>query len=220
MPLLGNERDTSGGFAERLQSLIPEGRGQQTVLAKRAQIAPTSMSKYVNGTAEPELQAAARLARVLEIDLLWLATGEGSASAERGGHVGVPIYDVRLAAGTASLADGAQLLGEMPFDRNLLRQLGRTSAELLGVLEADGDSMEPLIADGARVVIDFADTRLREGVFGFRMGDELRIKRLRRTVDGVEILSENPRYPPEQLSGHQLEQFAVIGRALWAGSIL
>ncbi len=166
------------------------------------------------------MSAAANLARVLGVNLAWLATGEGAPNSAAGGYVDVPIYDVRLAAGAASFAEGARTLGDMPFDLDLLRQLGRTSGEELGVVEAEGDSMEPTIADGARVVVDFRDTRLREGVFAFRLGDELRIKRLRRTMDGVEILSDNPRYTPEVLTGPQLEDFAVIGRALWSGSVL
>lgn len=166
------------------------------------------------------MSAASRLARVLGVSLQWLATGEGAPNADAGGFVGVPIYDVRLAAGAASFAEGAGVLGEMPFDRALLRLFGRMSGEELGVLEADGDSMEPTIIDGARVMVDFRDTRLREGVFAFRLEDELRIKRLRRLIDGVEILSDNTRYPAEALTGSRLEGFAVLGRAIWSGSVL
>ncbi len=80
--------------------------------------------------------------------------------------------------------------------------------------------MYPTIPDGARVLLDLRDTRLREGIFGFRLDDELRIKRLRRVSEGVEILSDNPRYEPELLVGHDLERFAVIGRVWWVGAIL
>jgi phage repressor protein C with HTH and peptisase S24 domain len=80
--------------------------------------------------------------------------------------------------------------------------------------------MEPLIADGARVVLNLRDTRLREGIFGFRTGDELRMKRLRRLADGVEILSENPRYEPERLIGPDLEHFQIIGKAMLGVTVL
>lgn len=199
--------------------MIP-GRGGQAVLVKRTGIRPQQISLWWKGPRRPDVEEAATISQALGVDLLWLATGEGTMNAAAAGFTGVPIYDVRLAAGTASFAEGARTLGEMPFDIDLLRQLGRTNADDLGVLEADGDSMEPTIADGARVVIDFRDTRLREGVFAFRLGDELRIKRLRRMVDGVEILSDNARYQAEALVGVQLEDFAVIGRALWSGSVL
>ena len=33
-------------------------------------------------------------------------------------------------------------------------------------------------------------------------------------LDGVEVISDNPRYEPEVLEGQTLEQFAILGRAL------
>lgn len=206
------------GFAERLESAL--GRNEKGVIARRARIAPSTLTKYLAGEAEPGAFKAARLAESLGVSVTWLLRGRGLPNAEAAGYVGVPIYDVRLAAGAASFAAGAQPIGEAPFDYALLRQLGRQSAEGLGVVECDGDSMEPTIPDGARVLLDLKDTRLREGIFGFRMGDELRIKRLRRVEDGVQVISDNPRYPPELLIGPVLERFAVIGRALWMGAFL
>lgn len=214
------EEDDFGaaGFAQRLE--IALGRMEKGVVARRARIAPSSFTKYVQGAAEPGAFKAARIAKVLGVNLQWLLTGEGVPNAAAGGYVGVPIYDVRLAAGTASFADGGQVIGEAPFDFSLLRQLGRTNGDGLGVLEAEGDSMEPTISDGARVLVDLKDVRLREGIFAFRFDDELRVKRLRRTGDGVEILSDNKHYEPERLEGPDLERFAVIGRVLWQGAML
>jgi phage repressor protein C with HTH and peptisase S24 domain len=209
--------DGGSGFGERLSAAL--GDTPQAVVAKRAQISTSVLNKYMQGS-EPGLTKASRLARALGVSLQWLATGEGDANAEVSGFVGIPIYDIRLAAGTASFSQSARILGKMPFDLDLLQAIGRRSGADLGVFQADGDSMEPTIADGARVLIDLADVRLRENIFAFRLGDELRIKRLRRLVEGVEVLSDNPRYPPEVLTGSDLEGFAVIGRALWAGSTL
>ena len=205
-------------FASRLQAAV--GARVVAVVAKRADISTSTFSDYLAGKSEPSLSRAARIARELGVSLQWLATGEGLPNAAAGGFASVRIFDIRLAAGAATFDVGARVIGEMPFDRELLRQLGRGAADQLGVVEADGDSMEPTIADGARVVIDFADTRLREGIFAFRVFDELRIKRLRRIHDGVEVLSDNPRYPPEALIGDRMDGFAVIGRALWSGSVL
>lgn len=204
-------------FVERLASAI--GDVPQAVVAKRAGISTSMMSGYLKG-AEPSLFRTARLAKVLGVSLQWLATGEGQPNAARAGFEAIPVFDVRLAAGAASFAEGAVVIGEMPLDHDMLRRMGRIDTDGLAAVDAEGDSMEPLIADGARVVLNLKDTRLREGVFGFRIGDELRIKRLRRLADGVEILSENPRYEPERLVGQQLEPFAIIGRALLGMTIL
>jgi len=206
------------GFAERLDQAL--GRHEKGVIARRSRIAPSTLSKYLSGTAEPGAFKAARLAESLGVSVTWLISGKGLPNAEAAGYVGVPIYDVRLAAGAASFAQGARVIGEAPFDLALLRMLGRPTGEGLGVFESDGDSMVPTIPDGARVLVDLRDNRLREGVFAFRLDDELRIKRLRRVGEGVEIISDNERYRPERLEGHDLERFAVIGRAWWMGTML
>lgn len=206
------------GFAERLEAAL--GAREKGVIARRARIAPSTFTKYLAGGSEPGAFKVARLAESLGVSLTWLLTGQGLPNAEAAGYVGVPIYDVRLAAGTASFSEGARIVGEAPFDYQLIRQLGRTNADGLGVLTAEGDSMEPTIPDGARVLVDLKDTRLREGIFGFRFDGELRVKRLRRVGEGVEIISDNPRYEPERLEGTDLERFAVIGRVWWVGAIL
>jgi len=213
-----DEGDIASAFVDRLRAAVSDT--PQAVVAKRAGISTSTMSKLFQGS-EPGLFKAARLAKVLGVNLDWLATGIGKPNAKGAGYVEVPILDVRLAAGAASLSDAAQQIGVMPIDMELLRSLGRSSAEGLVVLEAEGDSMEPIIADGARVLADTTDTRLREGIFAFRIGDELRVKRLRRLgADAVSIISENPRYEPETLSGEGLDHFAILGRVRWAASAL
>lgn len=206
------------GFAQRLDAAI--GGREKGVTAKRARVAPSTLTKYLAGMSEPGAFKAARLAAELGVSLDWLLTGRGLPNAAAAGYVSIPIYDVRLAAGAATFADGARQIGEMPFDYQLLRELGRSDAEGLGVVGADGDSMHPTIPDCARVLLDLKDTRLREGIFAFRLGDELRVKRLRRLVEGIEIISDNERYPIEHLQGDRLEYFQIIGRAKWAGTVL
>lgn len=206
------ERDLSSAFVDRLRAAA--GDTSQAIIAKRAQLSTSAMSKIFQGS-EPGLFKAARLARALGVNLNWLASGVGQPNAAESGFVEIPLLDVQLAAGSGSINDLAQQIGTVPMDREMLRALGRSSADGLRFVEGTGDSMEPLISDGARVLVDTLDTRFREGVFAFRLGDELRIKRLRRLgVDGVEVLSENPRYEAEVLSGHALDHFAILGRAL------
>lgn len=202
-------------FGDRFVAAL--GTTPQNVIAKRAGVSPNSISQYVRGR-EPGFEIGVRLAKALGVDPAWLATGRGTPNAAASGGVGVPIYDVRLAAGAASFSDGAEQIGEMPFDHGLLRDLGRTSGDGLGVFIAEGDSMFPKISDGARVLVDLNMTRLKDGIFAFRTGDELRIKRLRRLVDGIEIRSDNEIYPPELLTGDAADELVIIGQAIWTGT--
>ncbi|NBB51463.1 hypothetical protein GVN24_24570 [Rhizobium sp. CRIBSB] len=196
------------------------GDQQQVHVRKRADISSTSMSLYLAGERVPKFIDGVRLAVVLGVDPTWLATGRGSPNAAASGYFAIPIYDVRLAAGVATFADAAEQIGEMPVDRGLLRDLNRTTADGLAVFIAEGDSMEPKISDGARVLADLRDTRLREGVFAFRTGDELRVKRLRRLVDGIQIISDNDIYAPELLTGDAADELTIIGRVLCTVNLL
>ncbi len=200
-------------FADRLRSAI--GTASQTVVAKRADMSLSGFNQLLKGKSEPGAFKLARIAKVLNVSLEWLATGAGHPNGTVQGFVEIPLLDVQLAAGAGSITDLAQQIGLVPMDMAMLRDLGRSSSDGLRFVEAEGDSMEPLISDGARVLVDTRDTRFREGVFAFRLGDELRIKRLRRRgLDGVEVISDNPHYEPELLEGHALEHFAILGRAL------
>ena len=175
----------------------------------------SGFNQLLKGKSEPGAFKLARIAKVLNVSLEWLATGTGQPNGTVQGFVEIPLLDVQLAAGAGSITDLAQQIGLVPMDMAMLRALGRSSSDGLRFVEAEGDSMEPLISDGARVLVDTRDTRFREGVFAFRLGDELRIKRLRRRgLDGVEVISDNTHYEPELLEGHALEHFAILGRAL------
>jgi phage repressor protein C with HTH and peptisase S24 domain len=158
-------------------------------------------------------QGLRALAEASGISVSWLVTGHGSPDASVRGFFEVPLYDVRLAAGVAKFADAARVVAMVPMDAELLRQIGRVNAEGLGWVESDGDSMAPTVPDGSRVLLDLHDTRLREGVFGFRFENALRVKRLQRKGDAIEVISDNPRYMTETLEGEALAQFQVIGRA-------
>jgi phage repressor protein C with HTH and peptisase S24 domain len=200
-------------FADRLRSAM--GAVPQTLVAKRADMSLSGFNQLLKGRSEPGAFKLARIAKVLGVSLEWLATGDGKPNSGPFGYVDIPLLDVRLAAGAGSITELAKQIGVVPMTREMLQIMGMANAEGLRFVMAEGDSMEPLISDESSVLVDIRDTRLREGVFAFRLGDELRIKRLRRLgVDGVEVISENPRYEPEVLQGHDLEQFAILGRAL------
>ena len=200
-------------FADRLRSAM--GAAPQTLVAKRADMSLSGFNQLLKGRSEPGAFKLARIAKVLGVSLEWLATGARRPNNSPSGYVDIPRLDVRLAAGAGSITDLAQQIGVVPMSREMLLTMGRTNAEGLRFVDAEGDSMEPLISDESLILVDTNDTRIREGVFAFRLGDELRVKRLRRIgVEGIEVISDNPRYDPEVLQGHALEHFAILGRAL------
>lgn len=207
------------GFSKRLAEAIwPE---KPSVFAARMGIAQPTISKYLKGQATaPRLDIAAHLARGAGVSLDWLVTGIGDG-VDKTDIIRVPRYDVTLAAGHGRWNDGRKRLDDIPFTGDFLRKrLNRSSSAGLAVLEARGDSMYPTIADSALVLVDELQQRLIDGIFAFVLDGDARVKRFRRTMTGVTLLSDNPAYPPEDLDTPQLNGLQLIGQVLWVSQVL
>lgn len=77
------------------------------------------------------------------------------------------------------------------------------------------DSMEHFLYDGDTVLVNHAETTVRDGkIYAFRYGDDLRIKQIYRRLDGTLILhSFNSTYKDEEVSAELAnEHIAIIGR--------
>jgi len=209
-------------FSERLSSLLGEKLWSQSDLSERTGLRPSKISEYVRARVMPNAESAVVLAEAFGVRTEWLVLGhlpKHVHHADQGeiGYYRVPVLDVRLAAGSGAWNANQIVHGEMIIDDELMREMGRTNTDGLFIAHCDGDSMEPEISDGAPVLIDSRFDRFREGVYAFRYGEHLRIKRLRLAgVGGYEAISANPVYPPERIEGPDLEHFAIIGKALRA----
>ncbi|ESQ78473.1 hypothetical protein AEYBE204_13035 [Asticcacaulis sp. YBE204] len=176
----------------------------------------------------PNAESVILISEALEVRPNWLVLGRGArsesatiiAAAEAAPRFIVPLLDTRLSAGAGVLATENQI-GEIILPPEVMAQLHRTDTKGLYMFESTGDSMYPTISDPAYVLVDTNQNRMGEAVYAFRMVDDLRIKRLRRVGLGdIEAMSDNPMYPPERIEGPEKEHFGLIGRVVWAGSVL
>jgi hypothetical protein len=208
------------GFADRLaEAMAPE---KVTAFAARIGVPQPTISKYLKaGAGAPRLDIAARCAEGVGTSLDWLVWGRGDGPDLDAGMIRVPRYDVSLAAGAGAWNEGKRRLDDIPFTSAFFRKrFNRPTGSGFAVLEARGDSMEPSIADGDLLLIDETDTRLYDGVFGFVLDGEARVKRFRRLIDGVSIISDNPIYPTEELTGDRVRDLQIIGRVRWVGKVM
>lgn len=208
------------GFAKRLSEAIwPE---KPTAFAVRAGVSSGLMSKYLGarGTSGPRLDIVAKIAKAAGASLDWLVWGQGDGISA-GAVVRVPRFDATLAAGAGSWNEGKRHLDDIPFTPAFFqKRLGRPSGAGFAVLEASGDSMEPGISDGDLLLVDEGDARLSDGVFAFVLDEEARVKRFRKRIDGITIISDNPAYPPEELQTEALDRITLIGRIRWVGKVV
>lgn len=79
--------------------------------------------------------------------------------------------------------------------------------------------MEGVLSDGDAVLVDHVRTEVRgEGIYVIRMDGHLYAKRLQRTFDGIEIISENKAYKAISVPKERIDELEVIGQVVWAAS--
>lgn len=195
--------------------------------------APVSgLENRLAGTAEPTLGHLVRLAPVPGVSVEWLATGRGGpegggevvAPGPLGGapgevwplgRVATPRYPVQVGAGVRRLPHPSQMV-----DWRALREQRRhrhgTWPGRIGLLEVHGDGVEPTIRSGDLVLPDVAQPVFREGS-RVVWCDGFLSKRLRRVDHPVELLSDNPLYPPTRISRERWPELRLVDPLRWYG---
>jgi transcriptional regulator with XRE-family HTH domain len=207
------------GFGRRLsEAIFPE---KPNAFSIRTGVPQATLSKYLRGAGTaPRLDIAAHLARGAGVTLEWLCWGQGDGP-QGADLLKVPRYAVELAAGDGRWNEARQWVEDIPFTPEFFRKvLNRTSANGLSILEARGDSMFPTIHDGAMVLVDERQQRITDGIFAFVLDGDARLKRFRRTIGGLTIISDNPAYPAEEIDTPQLSALQIIGQVLWVSQAL
>lgn len=131
--------------------------------------------------------------------------------------VQIPEYDVKVAMGEGFVVDRETVKDFWTFSRRYLADELRLNLRNLVVLEVVGDSMEPTLRSGDRVLVDMSDQRIgTPGIFVLWDGDGTVAKRLdlipgsnpRRMLR----ISDNPLHPPREVL---VEETNIVGRVVW-----
>ncbi len=156
----------------------------------------------------------------LEHDRMLSRRPRGEARRRRAprGYRSIPEIDVRAAAGSAAWHEVLEEAKETWLLADpLIRHEFRARPEDLRMITVDGDSMEPLLSSGDRLLIDLSRrVPVPPGIFVIWDGMGLVAKRIEHVPlsepPRVRIKSVNPDYPGyERLA----EEIRVVGRAVW-----
>ena len=125
----------------------------------------------------------------------------------------IPSVEVRASAGTGEMVFEEPKGSPLRIDPDRLPRWARSHT--LSCIGAVGDSMEPEINAGDVLVVA---TSCNEAVNGqivvVHTDDGLVVKRNRKTEDGWELVSNNPKYPPRPAT----DDDRIVGRVAWHGS--
>lgn len=229
-------------------ALLVKRFGTQRALADRANIKnPAQISQWLNRTVDKKTGKArvmkSSTARAIEsaIGLVpnWMDTDHEhamttqsssgqNASAYRfqineaspgDGSMPIELRSIRGSCGGGSVDIDNDERQPLIKEANWFRNFHVTPETALAVW-ADGDSMADFIVHGDIVIFNKSRTQPKSGrIFLVHHPDGLRIKRLRRAIDGSWFLdSDNPdklRYPSERIGPDELDLLKILGEFVY-----
>lgn len=212
-------------LGDRLRIELSKKRLSQQWLAEQVGVSQQAIAKIINGdTRNPK--NIVEIASALDVDVNWLKTGKGNKDITNPPYVSEPdeshlfrinLLEAEAAANTTGIinSDYPDIIQSIWFsDEGLKKVVGRSSAVGIHLIKVPTDSMQPTI--NAKDVV-FIDTNVKqyigEGIYAFKLNGETYIKRLQRLPTGViRALSDNPLYPPFDITNELFDTAEVIGK--------
>ncbi|MEO0496302.1 MAG: S24 family peptidase [Pseudomonadota bacterium] len=207
-------------FGARLRASFD---GNVSALASATGLSDGAVHGYLKRNSIPRGDAAVAIADHLGVSLRWLLTGEEDEPNQMGlsepqaPFMGpelaeVPRYDVQAAAGNGTIATTEEPGTTAFFPRKWLRDLG-LDPDHSGILDCNGDSMEPTISDGAPMVVNFAiKSVVQGGIYVISLDGAVIVKRVERLLTGdYQFISDNPKYPPQTITQADIDRVHIVG---------
>lgn len=149
--------------------------------------------------------------------------GKGVVAREIEGFAAVSEIDVRASAGHGAVHDGLEESKQTwLFPDPVIRHEFRARPQDLHIVTIDGDSMEPLLSSGDRILVDTSQrVPVPPGIFVIWDGMGLVSKRIEHIPNSeptkIVIKSINPEY---QTYERDADEVNIVGRVIWAAKRL
>lgn len=229
-------------LAERLKEARNAQGLTQKALGELVGVSQAAIQKIETGKAEQTTKLV-DIARALKVRPEWLGSGLGEMKVSSDSlppekewgtvdawdkntplpadEVEVPfLKDIEFACGNGRVQDEDHNGFKLRFSKATLRRVG-ANTDGTGVLcfPAVGNSMEPLIPDGATVAINCNDKRIVDGkVYAVNQDGWKRLKMIYRVgPDRISLRSYNSQEHPDE--EHPLSEIEIIGRMFWSSML-
>ncbi len=204
---------------QQILDLIQETMAQTGAPPTRAEIARTLGFKSANA-AEEHLKALARKG-VLELvsgtsrGIRLISNTVRSINAARGAHFDLPMTAIQplMLPLVGRVAAGSPILAQEHIDQSFAVESSMFANKPDYLLRVRGMSMRDAgILDGDLLAVQSTHEARNGQIVVARLGDEVTVKRLRKSAHGIELLPENPDYPVIHVG--EGENFAIEGLAV------
>ena len=227
LPITYTQGEFMSDLSTRLKQLLDDRNLSMNAFAKQLGVSQPSISDIVNGrTRSPK--NILEIASALGVNAHWLKTGEGEPNAEFIAYVPaqneqnafrVDVMDYQAAAHSSGIVnvDYPDVIESIFFtEEGLFKVIGRKSAVGIKLFKVPTDSLSPTINPSDLVFVDtLINNYVAEGIYVFNLNGETYIKRLQRLPTGViRALSDNPLYPPFEITDELFDTAEIIGKFL------
>ena len=219
-------------LGRRIRYALASAEKSQADLAKYVGIKSATCSQWCSDKVKAlKSDNALKVSRFLNVNYDWLVTGRGAPDAEDvraivedeedpgDAYVQIPEYRIACGAGPGYTPSFEEIEESVPATYRL------SYFQSLGIKPSDckrfvvhGDSMEPTLYSGDRVLVNCADhlSIKNNHVYAINFEDEVRVKRLIRMMNGDLIIkSDNESYEDEIIKrDDETVQFSIIGRVI------
>lgn len=190
----------------------------QTEFGEKLGISMRGIQKWENGESVPQQSSLLLLKQIYNINPDWLLNGTGNMFLNDeivDDTITVPYYqEVSAAAGSGALV----------YDENTVKHIKISSAIInintgdnVCLINATGNSMMPVIDDKDLLLVDLSQKLITdEGIYVIRLDTTLVVKRVQKILNGIILISDNPQYPPKELTADNFNEndAAVIGKVI------
>lgn len=199
---------------ERLKGLRKERGLYQKDIANYLEVDRTTYVKYETGASEPDTETLSKLADFFNVSLDYLVGRDDVEDINTPSNTRISVYG-NTAAGIPITAI-EDFDSDNPDDWEEIPELMARGGQYIA-LRIKGDSMEPRMKTGDVVIVrlqpfvdngDIAIVRVN--------GDEATCKKIKKTPEGLWLISTNPNYDPMFFSPKEIETLpvAIIGKVV------
>lgn len=213
------------------------GYSERKKFAVQLGIHAENLGGYERGDVRPDFDLLEVYKQMFSVNPDWLLTGDGEMFLLDGNDakkvalgkvslpsnlpddfVRIPSFKVLASAGDGLVpVDEFEEPDDVILARSFIRRLG-ASPDQSQVIFAKGESMLPTIPDGSLLLVDRSKTLIDDnGVFVFRVGEGIKVKRARWRADQrIDLVSDNQLagYPPETYTRDELAAIVPLGRVM------
>ncbi len=214
--------------------------GGKKALADMLGMHDVQIHKYISGKNLPSVKVIHDIAKVANVSIAWLASGEGPMKKDElenpdwKGRVArplravgdveeridpddfyyVPMVQVELSAGHGAFVHSEGLEDYYAFRKDWLRAKARNPRQVV-LMRVVGDSMEPTLLPNDTVMIDLLRRKVYDGcIYAIRLDDLVMIKTLQtRPGDELLIISDNKEEYPAITA--KKKDVHIIGQIIW-----